>query len=233
MRLDPVQFRLGVMSMLKSAQLGGGFMESHTAGENILPYLESQRKWRYARHPQGIRLSDGTHVWSFDMPEFAAETGRATRAADPNILSWESGASERGTAQVHRSSPDSIYLTLHNGRENPTFHLEHMEGKNWKYIPGKKLRERLLQRAAESSQVEINPESLLEGGVKAAMDFGLGANDMNRMLWKGIDLVKGHPLLAAGALLGGGYLAHRLLKKPRPEAQPINPYTQAEYPPQF
>jgi hypothetical protein len=221
MNLDLHAFALGVISGLEKSAEIGSVLGSHM-GENILPTFEGQRKWKYRETPEGLRLSDGNHVWSFGIHGFGGEVSKVPRIPDVGILDFERGG-KGGTAQVHRSSPDSVYLTLHNGRENPTFYLEHQEGQNWRYIPGKRLR-KMLASQPQASSIPVDPESLLEGAEKMAFDMGLGANDMNNLLWKGVGLGKGllsgaaaHPLLTIGGVLGGGLLLHGLRKRTNPQ----------------
>jgi hypothetical protein len=174
MKLDIHAFSAGVAQGLqKAAQLGGGFesvLAGHQGSEAILPHQETQRKWSYARTPEGLRLHDGTRSWGFGISEFGGEVGRVPRLPDLGPMEWDKDATSRGTAQIHRSSPDSIYLTLHDGRQNPTFYLEHMEGRDWKYIPGKKLRKML---EGGGSTVSVDPGALMDGAQLGAKSAGL------------------------------------------------------------
>jgi hypothetical protein len=43
-----------------------------------------------------------------------------------------------GLAQVHRSDPGAIYLTMHDGSENPTFTVRHSGGAKWHLVPKKR-----------------------------------------------------------------------------------------------
>ncbi len=227
--LDLYAFARGVESELEKQ--GGNFsslMDTHTSDENILPSFEGQRKWRYVQTPEGLRLSDGDRVYSFGLTGFGGDTLRVPRLSDPGLLDFEQGGIGKGTAQIHRSNPDSIYLTLANGRENPTFYLEHSYGKDWKYIPGKKLRKLLTQaekgETEETPTVPVDPQSLILGAEKTAQLWnGLGGNEMNDYLWKGIekgkDLLQGagnHPLLTLGGLGIGALLIDRMRKRKNP-----------------
>jgi hypothetical protein len=44
----------------------------------------------------------------------------------------------KGTVQVHRADPGSIYVTLHEGKDNPTYTLKHVFGTGWRGMPKKK-----------------------------------------------------------------------------------------------
>lgn len=162
-------------------------MDSMPVNENILPTISKQTKWRYVRTKDGLKLTDGNLVYSFGgMPEeFPAEDTRISRHTDDNILNFDKDAVSKGTAQIHRASPDNIYMTLANGSHNPTFMLQHEGGKNWRYSPAKKFLQKLkAMSAAQSAQPEslnVDPSAMLEGGqdaIKQAMTenlIGLGA----------------------------------------------------------
>lgn len=144
-------------------------MDSMPVNENILPTISKQTKWRYARTKEGLKLTDGNLVYSFGgLPEeFPAEDTRISRHADDNILNFDKDAVSKGTAQIHRASPDNIYMTLANGAHNPTFMLQHEGGKNWRYSPAKKFMQKLKAMSAAKAEspesVHVYPEALLEG----------------------------------------------------------------------
>lgn len=170
-------FYLGVQEELEKAAFD---VSSMPLNENILPTFDSQAKWKYVRTKNGLKLSDGNLVYSFGgIPEnYPSEDLRVSRLDSDNILDFEKDALGKGTAQIHRSSPDNIYMTLADGRENPTFMLQHEEGKNWRYSPSKKfvaklkaLEERLKpemgnlseEAASENPVTRIDTASLMEG----------------------------------------------------------------------
>lgn len=214
MKLDLTQFQMGVEDMLieKSAAI----IES-SVNENILPFLTGQRKWRYVLTQEGLRLSDGERVYGFALPDPSlGEMSEVAKLDDVGLHEFEKDKISGGTAQVHRASPDNIYLTLADGRANPTFTLEHSSGKNWRYLPSKKLIERkaqMLQPTPES--LEVNPEALLAGAetsIKTA-DFSMhwDLNQANNFVQEGLGLGKklvdfkaAYPaLLTLGGVLAG------------------------------
>jgi hypothetical protein len=177
--------------------------------ENILPNIKNQAKWRFVRTKDGLKLSDGNLVYSFGgfPEEFPAEDTRLARSSDDNILNFENDAISKGTAQIHRSSPDNIYMTLATGKHNPTFMLQHEEGKNWRYIPSKKFVEKLKKlesplpstpreevisepKAVEQNMMLIDPDALFDGGTdtikKAFEGLGLDADDLANMISSGV-----------------------------------------------
>ena len=180
MNLDVEAFAQGAWDRLEEKHAGANLLDA-LMNENILPTFTGQRKWQYAQAPEGLRLSDGERVYSFGLSDLGGEVGRVPKLDDIPLRDFEQGARGMGTAQVHRSSPDSIYLTLANGRENPTFRLEHEEGKNWKYIPSKKMLARLNQLKthegnppSEVGNPRVNVESFLQGGMDGVKTAGVG-----------------------------------------------------------
>lgn len=178
-------------------------VSSMPVNENILPNINSQSKWKYVRTKDGLKLTDGNLVYSFGgFPEdFPGEDLKVSRLKDDNILDFEKDSLGKGTAQVHRSSPDNIYMTLADGGKNPTFMLQHEQGQNWRYSPSKKFVEKLKaiqekiepltkketpeeQRVQESALL-LDPESLIKGAedfCKKAFDpmhptFGMDSED--------------------------------------------------------
>jgi hypothetical protein len=180
-------------------------LSSMPVNENILPNIDRQAKWRYVRTKDGLKLSDGNLVYSFGgFPEqYPSEDSRVSRMTDDNILNFENDALSKGTAQIHRSSPDNIYMTLATGGDNPTFMLQHEGGQNWRYSPSKKFIAKL--KAMESgsptqvapavapesvkeeehpqvNSVLIDPASLMSGGqdaIKQAFDLSSNGGIFN------------------------------------------------------
>ena len=131
-------------------------LDNMPSNENILPNISKQSKWKYVRTKDGLRLSDGNLVYNFGgfPDEFLGEDHKVNRLKDDNILDFEKDSIGKGTAQIHRSSPDNIYMTLADGAKNPTFMLQHEEGQNWRYSPSKKFLEKL-----KAMQSKVSPES--------------------------------------------------------------------------
>jgi hypothetical protein len=136
--------------------------------ENLLPTINKQTKWRYVKTKDGIKLTDGNNVYTFGVPEkYPEQDSKIPRLEDDNILDFENNSIEKGTAQIHRSSPKSIYVTLANGKLNPTFILSHERDKNWRYTPSKKFIEKL--KTIESKmpkdspkEMQVDPKSLIQ-----------------------------------------------------------------------
>jgi len=180
MELDVTAFAQGAWDRLAEKQ-GGANLFDALLNENILPTFAGQRKWQYVKTPEGLRLSDGERVYGFGLQDLGGEVGRVPKLDDIPLRDFEQGTGGSGTAQIHRSSPDSIYMTLADGRENPTFRLEHEEGKNWKYIPSKKMLARLNQLKTHKAEApgevgnpRVDVESLLQGGMDGIKAAGVG-----------------------------------------------------------
>ena len=165
MTLDLTQFQMGVEDLLDEKR--AGIIGTNTS-ENILPYLSGQKKWKYVLTSEGLKLSDGDRVYGFGLPNPSiAEMTEVPKLDDVTIRDFEHGKLSGGTAQVHRASPDSIYLTLSDGRLNPTFSLEHSKDKTWKYLPSKKLISRKVEKAPSNEIKAVSPEALLAGAEEA------------------------------------------------------------------
>ena len=172
MNLDIEAFSLGIVDRLRDKHAASNIFDLGM-NENILPTFHGQKNWRYVQTPEGLRLSDGEKVYGFDLKDFGGETGRVQKMDDIPLLDFERDKTLGGTAQIHRSSPDSLYLTLANGRDNPTFRLEHDEGKSWKYIPSKKMIKRLEQLRTHGDQKgpsDVSPKIDQEAFMQGAMD---------------------------------------------------------------
>jgi len=157
--LDLPAFYLGIKEEIE--KISSFDVNSMPVNENILPNISSQAKWKYVRTKDGLRLSDGNLVYSFGgFPgEYPAEDTPISRLADDNMLNFEEGAINKGTAQIHRASPDNIYMTLATGSENPTFMLQHEQGQNWRYSPSKKFMQKLKMMQAKTQPQEAAPIS--------------------------------------------------------------------------
>jgi len=217
-------FYLGVSEEL--AKQAGMQVDSMPLNENILPTISKQTKWRYVRTKDGLKLTDGNLVYSFGgLPEeFPAEDARISRHADDNILNFDKDAVSKGTAQIHRASPDNIYMTLANGSQNPTFMLQHEGGKNWRYSPAKKFVQKLkaLQEKTPLPEepVSVDPTALIEGaqdtvkqasmlslpglgaGMLTADTAALGLNNIGQNLLQAGQWMGKHPVASGLGMYG-------------------------------
>ena len=179
---------------------------------SLFPTLGAQAKWQYARGNDFLRLHDGQKVYAFKLPagishdqEFAA-----TRESDLDPSMFANGATEKGLAQVHRADPGSIYFTLQEGRNNPTFTLKHTGDDTWRGSPKKR-------KAKEPVVPNVDHAALAEG-IKAAFEkqafspfkwaAGPGAQALQRGLFAPGEFVHnvggGNNLLGSLALGGLG-----------------------------
>lgn len=175
-------FYLGVVEELQKKAFD---VEAMPVNENILPSLSSQAKWKYVRTKDGLKLSDGNLVYSFGgfSDQYPAEDTRISRTANDSMLDFDKDQVSRGTAQIHRSSPDNIYMTLADGAQNPTFMLQHEGGKNWRYSPSKKFLEKLklLSQPKEETTTALDPAALLAGAADTVKEASLAAHEMLHM----------------------------------------------------
>jgi len=151
----------------KVASEGSATFDSpHTS---FFPMLQSQASWQYSRKGDTLHLHDGQHVFSFRVPKDMPESFPSERLQDSNHSEFLGEADEKGVAQIHRADPGSIYLTLQDGKSNPTFTLQHQHGSTWKGIP----KQRLLKMIKEHQNhvVNVDPEQLIEGAEKEASDM--------------------------------------------------------------
>lgn len=104
---------------------------------SVLPKSEAQLKWNYwlANNAPGaagenngrtLRLANGPTSVMFKVPENFQ--GAATQMGDEDTLPEDAIS---GTAQIHRSSPDSIYFTMQDGKENRTVLLTKSDDGTW------------------------------------------------------------------------------------------------------
>lgn len=169
---------------------------------SIFSNIESQAKWHFARKDGHIHLSDGNIVHSFHLPsgEDHDYDFPLVKKKDIPFNEFES----EGTAQVHKANPGFLYLTLHDGKTNPTYSFKHVSEDQWRASPK-------VKKAEEAKS--IDREAFLAGLQKASeegmlhniLDYGLkgigGAAKagLNTALAPGFN-----PTMAAGIGLAGG-----------------------------
>lgn len=192
-------FYLGVREELEKH--AGTDMQSMPMNENILPSINKQTKWRYVRTKDGLKLTDGNLVYSFGgIPEkYPSEDFKIQRGADDNLLNFENDAISKGTAQIHRASPDNVYMTLADGSQNPTFMLQHEGGQNWRYSPSKKFMKKLKavsdaispEGSAEQPPLSVDPAALIAGAQDEIHKMAsLDASSATGLITGGADTIK-------------------------------------------
>ena len=140
----------------------GSDLFSSPNNASMFPTSSAQAKWRFAKGQNFLRLHDGQKVYSFSLPSGFGSEGEfaAHREPDHEHTKFEEGADQKGLAQVHRSDPGSIYFTLQEGRDNPTYTFKHVGESNWRGVPKKR-------KAREAVIPNVNIPAVAEG-VKAA-----------------------------------------------------------------
>jgi hypothetical protein len=166
MKLDINDFSEGVKDILALYKQGNNIFEMKSG--DLFPHNTSQSTWQFAKDNGNIHFSDGTHTYSFkgDLSEYDTELEKMPEAPLPNVFS---NAKIKGRAQVHRSDPGSIYFTLQEGRNNPTYTLKHQGDSKWKAIP--KPRKVKAQLKETVTPLNVNLEKVKEGMLKELEEF--------------------------------------------------------------
>lgn len=128
---------------------------------NHFPFSTNQQLWKY-KHKDGIlALKNGESIYSFSFPEkLYPETEEENHSFNIKRLNDDTyrtmDTSER-TAQVHRSHPGQLYVTLHEGSRNPTYTLKHEKEDTWKASLKKKLNKQLKDFIPVQEHLGDNP----------------------------------------------------------------------------
>lgn len=176
----------------------------------IFPNIESQVKWQYAKTPTHIHLHDGNVVHAFHMPEGYKQDEDFPLEKMPDLALHEFGhdAAHTGSAQIHRADPGSIYFTVQDGHDNPTFTFKHVTGGNWRAMPKVKHHD-VTEKAAqinEAAFVEGVKAKLAEDGTASKILDAVmhGAGKTTDAAISGGMSLGNNPLMSAGAGLLGG-----------------------------
>lgn len=200
MDFDFADFLMGLTDGLKKTANEGSIFDQ---GGAIFPNITSQAKWQFARTGSHLQLHDGNHVYNFHLPEGEKEYDfPAVKEDHPGLHEFGKDAHNTGTAQIHRADPGSIYFTLQDGRNNPTYTLKHVNASQWRAIPKQRANGHQIDKEAFMKGVH---DKLAEGGLLDVLTKGvdgLGRGAVRSGMALGHD-----PLLSAGAgaLAGGLY----------------------------
>lgn len=175
---------------------------SNPNNTSIFPTIDSQERWTYSRCQGGLHLNDGqkVHVFRFKHDESCDHDFAMEKKPDAPFHDFGNGGDYNGTAQIHKANPGMVYLTLHDGKDNPTFTFKHVSEDQWRAIPKVKKAE---------APIDVDQEEFLNGLLKSA-DMGALTGVLNGMDWaarKGINGVMKpgfDPMTAAGVGLLGG-----------------------------
>jgi hypothetical protein len=113
-----------------------------------------------------------------------------------------------GKAQVHRSDPGSMYFTIQEGHNNPTYTLKHMGDSKWKAIlKARKVKDKLKEPITPPN---VNLEAVKEGMEKELQTFMKEAGGglpgfFNQALGRGLQTTANLPTDIMGAVgrIGG------------------------------
>lgn len=169
---------------------------------SIFPNINSQAKWQFARTKEHLHLNDGNNVYCFHLPEGEKEHDFPVTKLD-NVCLHEFGkdAVSKGTAQIHRADPGSIYFTIQDGHSNPTYTFKHVNGEQWRAMP----------KVRSTPASAIDKEHFIKGAAEAltkhanALDAVLkGVDGAARVGARGVMALGHNPLASAGLGLAGG-----------------------------
>ncbi len=166
---------------------------------SIFPTSATQTKWKYAKGNGKLQLHDGNiiHNFSYEADDIGEEDFPMTKLEDVSYFDFGKELAHTGTAQVHRSDPNHVYVTLHDGKANPTLAIKHVEGGNWRASPKTK------KKHAEEIDLEAFQKGLTDK--LAFLDSILkGVHSGAGMLGDGIRSLGNNPMASAGVGLGLG-----------------------------
>ena len=190
----------------------------HKKGEDLFgmgnhamfPTVSSQSKWRFARAGNVLRLHDGNSIYSFEAPNGESDETDfpLNRVDDVGHHEFETGATSKGLAQVHRADPGSIYFTIQEGGKNPTYTFRHEGGTTWKGIPKKK------KKAKETIIPDVDLPTLKSAALhEFSQALGRGVQAIPDKLIGAAFAPAFNPLLAAGVGAAGGGLYDFMRRK--------------------
>lgn len=195
-------FRQGFRSVLKAGNdqseqqpLPTSVFNANTG--SIFPEIGTQTKWKYARGNGRLQLHDGNsiHQFSYGEGEKDDQDYPMTKIEDVSYFDFGKDMEATGTAQVHRSNPGHIYVTLHDGKNNPTLNIKHVNETSWRASPKIKKKQADLDKSLFTR--ELNKTAIIDSLVKG---FHHGANYLS----DGIASIGKNPLASAGVGLGLG-----------------------------
>lgn len=164
---------------------------------SIFPTSETQTKWKYAKKGGKLQLHDGNiiHQFSFSEDEKGDQDFPMTKIEDASYFDFGKDMDSTGTAQVHRSNPGHIYVTLHDGKTNPTLNIKHVNEMTWRASPKlKKKAEETLDSFRQGIKDKLAFLNGLTQGIQTAGNY----------LTDGIMSIGNNPLASAGVGLGLG-----------------------------
>lgn len=163
----------------------------------MFPNIESQTKWQFARVNDHLQLHDGNHLYCFHLPEGEQEHDFPIKKVVQDVHQFGENATSKGSVQVHRADPGSIYFTLQDGRNNPTYTFKHINGEQWRAIPKVKK-----HQEPQVIDKEAFLKSAEEGGFMDKLVGGIAEGGRGAI--RGVMSTGHDPMMAAGVGLLGG-----------------------------
>lgn len=168
-------------------------------GGAMFPNVSSQTKWRFARVSDKLHLNDGSHTYSFHLPDGEQEYDFPVRKLVEEGHEFGKDAHSSGTVQVHRADPGSIYFTLQDGHHNPTYTFKHVNAEQWRAIPKSR-------NGHNKPAIQLDKEAFLKAAYEPGMMDAIVAKLSQgvRGTGKALMATGNNPLMTAGLGLAGG-----------------------------
>lgn len=138
------EFIEGMLEKLAESSL----FDNNNNSSSILPTLGAQARWACHKHENKLSLHDGRVIHTYELPEkYNPEESFIVKKVDdmPMHLFPENTSA----AQVHYSSPVSLYFTLQDGKHNPTYKFKYVQDNTWHAIPKTKKAIKIDKKAFE------------------------------------------------------------------------------------
>ncbi len=176
--------------------------DEHPINSSIFPVSEHQTTWKFAKGKHKLHLHDGNVIHQFDLPEGLKddEDFPLTKIEDLSYFDFGKDTEHTGTAQVHKSDPGMIYITMHDGAKNPTLTIRHVNENSWRASPkinGNHKKADINISEFEQGMRDKLGEGIMDSVIRGADTVGNYASDGLRWFGKS-------PGLSAGIGLGLG-----------------------------
>lgn len=201
MNLSFADFIQGISKVKTAEEEKPNVFNAHIG--SIFPTASTQAKWQYAKGPGTIQLHDGNTIHQFNYEtDDHSQDFPVLKTEDISYFDFGKGMSSKGVAQVHRSDPGHIYVTLQDGKSNPTYTFKHLSEHNWRASPKPKK-----EKKAED-EIEIDFEAFQKGlndKLGSMIDSVFkGIHHGSNMLVDGVSALGKSPWASAGVGLGLG-----------------------------
>lgn len=145
--------------------------------EVLAPTNNTQQNWRYARGQDWLKLHAGNAIHHFKFPVEESDDFAVTKHEHEVTDNWDEGATRKGRAQLHKSDPGMMYVTLHDGLRNPTYKLQQHYENTWKVVPKKPKTKKAFLGGLLNKTVDLalTPGAIQPWWARAGLGAGAGA----------------------------------------------------------